>query len=376
MALRSVLAVGGAAVAVFAATVSPPERGGAAGTPSLGEFTAFPTGDRAPGSITAGPDGNMWFVDNDAPRIGRITADGQVTDFSTASGQPGGHSLPGAIAAGPDGNLWFTDEGGLDGGVESIGRMTPDGQLTEFSAGLQASNGSVPDDIAAGPDGNLWFLDQGDPRKGGVAAIGRITTGGAITEFTHGLAPGRGTDLEDIAAGPDGNVWFTNAGDNAPAIGRITPSGQIIEFSASLPQRHDNDLGGLAAGPNASMWFTHSGSPSAVERVTATGAVPASASRPPAFLLTCVRRSKFEGQSAWKCQSRLIARPLRSAGALKAVVSSPDGIDATGAARYSGTKLIITLTTIRLRMLNITPGYTVKLTHGHKRQTTTFDLDY
>ena len=39
--------------------------------------------------------------------------------------------------------------------------------------------------IAAGPDGNLWFTDQGTTK-----AIGRITPAGAITEFSSGLNAG------------------------------------------------------------------------------------------------------------------------------------------------------------------------------------------
>ena len=82
-------------------------------------------------------------------------------------------SVPVVLAAGPDGNLWFVDQGT----TKAIGRITPTGQITEFSAGLNA--GSLPVAIAAGPDGNLWFADEGTTK-----AIGRITPAGAITEFS------------------------------------------------------------------------------------------------------------------------------------------------------------------------------------------------
>jgi streptogramin lyase len=51
---------------------------------------------------------------------------------------------------------------------------------------------------------------------------------GQITEFSVGLNPGSSPgfqDPESIAAGPDGNLWFTDHGAT-PAIGRITPSGR------------------------------------------------------------------------------------------------------------------------------------------------------
>ena len=66
-----------------------------------------------------------------------------------------------------------------------------------------------PIEIAAGPDGALWFTNFGNN------SIGRITTAGAVTNFTDpsiSLPYG-------IAAGPDGALWFTNS---ASSIGRIT----------------------------------------------------------------------------------------------------------------------------------------------------------
>ena len=129
-------------------------------------------------------------------------------------------SAPFGIAAGPDGNLWFTDPG-----KSAIGRITPGGTITEFTTGLNP--GSVPIGIAAGPDGNLWFTDGSTT----TPAIGRITPGGAITEFTTGL--NHGSVPAGITAGPDGNLWFTDYG-TTNAIGQITPGGTITEFSFGL----------------------------------------------------------------------------------------------------------------------------------------------
>src|ERR1700684_2873465 len=52
--------------------------------------------------------------------------------------------------------------------------------------------------IAAGPDGNVWFTELG------ANVIGRSTLTGEMTEFTGLAGP-----AETIAAGPDGNLWFT-----------------------------------------------------------------------------------------------------------------------------------------------------------------------
>src|SRR5438046_681415 len=55
--------------------------------------------------------------------------------------------------------------------------------------------------IAAGPDGNVWFTEALGNR------IGRITSAGVVTEFSTGIFP-NGYPAA-IAAGPDGNLWFT-----------------------------------------------------------------------------------------------------------------------------------------------------------------------
>src|SRR5208283_318190 len=96
----------------------------------------------------------------------------------------------------------------------------PAGTVTEFSAGI--TPGSAPGDIAAGPDGNLWFTEAGGNR------VARITPAGAVTEFSAGITAGVPAE---IVAGPDGNLWFT---EGSGRIGRITPAGTVTEFSAGI----------------------------------------------------------------------------------------------------------------------------------------------
>ena len=94
--------------------------------------------------------------------------------------------------------------------------------------------GSEPIGIAAGADGNLWFTDPGTTK-----AVGRITPAGTITEFSTGL--NTGSFPVGIAAGPDGNLWFTDGSRTTPAIGRVTPGGTITEFSTGLNPGSDPD---------------------------------------------------------------------------------------------------------------------------------------
>jgi hypothetical protein len=162
--------------------------------------------------ISTGASLALWFADFGAKAIGKATTAGAIMEIPL-----GASSFPWQIAGGPDGNLWFTDQG--SGGA--IVQMTPGGSVTEFRAGLSG----LPDDIAAGPDGNLWFTESG--------VIGRITPTGSITEFSAA-----GGNPIGIAPGPDGNMWF---GD---AIGRIGRIGTAVQSQTqTFPRRPSNKFG-------------------------------------------------------------------------------------------------------------------------------------
>lgn len=184
-----------------------------------------------PSSITAGPDGNLWFTEFVGNRIGRITPSGVVTEFSVGMSPEAG---PLSIAAGPDGSLWFTEFYG-----NKIGRITTAGVITEFGVGIRGSANLAG--ITAGPDGNLWFAEI----SGG---IGRITPTGIITEFTNGITGSPG----NIALGPDGNLWFADGFGHK--VGRMTPSGVATEFSAGISA--NASLNEITAGGDGNLWFT------------------------------------------------------------------------------------------------------------------------
>ncbi len=116
---------------------------------ATGKTTTFPA---AALGITAGPDGNMWFTEGPANKIGRITSTGAITEFPL----PAPFNNPFAITTGPDGNLWFTEHQFSWPTWEPLttssllGRVTPGGEF----AGTGGPNSPA---IAAGPDGNLWL---------------------------------------------------------------------------------------------------------------------------------------------------------------------------------------------------------------------------
>src|SRR6266571_8682444 len=119
-------------------------------TGHLSEFPIPTEGSHTTG-ITRGADGNLWFIENKGDKIGRITPQGQITEFPVSAGS----DLVG-LTAGPDGNLWFV---GYQ--PNTIWRMTTSGVITgQFPI---PTAGSGTETIKAGPDGNVWFVeDWGD----------------------------------------------------------------------------------------------------------------------------------------------------------------------------------------------------------------------
>jgi streptogramin lyase len=214
---------------------------------SIKEFV-IPTSNGGPIGITSGPDGNVWFAEQDGNKIGRITTSGVITEFSL----PAAGSSPQRITAGPDGTLWFTERSG-----NRIGRITTNGLITEFTV---PTADSEPWGITAGPDGNLWFTEWTGNQ------IGRMTTEGVVTEFS---IPTPGSSPFEITTGPDGNLWFTEASGGVDKIGRITTTGVITEFAVPTGNSWPN---GIAAGPDGNIWFTEANA-NKIGRITATGGV-------------------------------------------------------------------------------------------------------
>jgi len=316
-----------------------------------GQITEYriPTALANPQGIAAGPDGNVWFTEYDAHQIGRITPAGQITEYRipTALADPFG------IVAGPDGNVWFTEyypgnigriltgapaasasapavtgsarrgdqvtcEGEqwadwagrqpvvdapaatppgvqwLLGGAPIAGATARTYTLAGGEEGDQLSctvtafypvldvtvsatsadvtvlppagptpvrefpTGSATSGIAAGPDGNLWFTEFNGN------TIGRITPAGEITRYP---VPTGGGKPDGIAAGPDGNLWFAEYGGDK--IGRITPAGQITEYPVATA---NSDPSGIAIGPDGNLWLTEPGA-GQIGRITPAGQI-------------------------------------------------------------------------------------------------------
>ncbi|HYG96363.1 MAG TPA: hypothetical protein VD741_04570 [Solirubrobacterales bacterium] len=209
--------------------------------------------------LVPGPGGDVWFADDGSAlggaAIGRISSDGTITRYTAGLGG----ARPWTIMAGPDGNLWFT----AGRNNPAIGFATPEGEITTFSL-----PGSVWDAVA-GPDGNVWFTYADE---GVTPAIGRVVMkedgGATITLFHKGLAAD--SVPREIVAAQDGNLWFADNAETTTAIGKVSMSGQIQEFPVSSEE--ESGIWDIATGPTGDIWFTNRGT-NEVGRVTPQGQV-------------------------------------------------------------------------------------------------------
>jgi streptogramin lyase len=227
-----------------------------------------------PGQILSGSDSNLWFpaiayanftTSKPSGAIGRLAPAGQFQMFPL----PDPDSYPTMITFASDGSVWFTvfqGKGRLNppgdtkpsfaGGYNEIGHLTPDGKFRIFALPSSIGQNASLAGIAAGPDGNLWFTENLDINGSTSQLIGRMTPAGIFSDFPlHGLLAY--SHLRHIIAGPDGNLWFSIEGSDKDynavgAFGRITPQGAISIF----PAGKYNVPMDMTIGPDQNLWFT------------------------------------------------------------------------------------------------------------------------
>ncbi len=181
-----------------------------------------------PGSITAGPDGAMWFTNSRNNTIGRITTSGLITSYADPS-----VSNPQGLAKGPDGALWFANEGNLSTNQGDIGRITTAGVISDYSMKTHDVHGlASPFSITAGPDDAMWvtaFNDSID--RIGVATT--VTVRG--TDLAHASEVAFNGTPADIVSDTSSKI-VTNVPDGATSgpISVTTPRGTATSSTSFM----------------------------------------------------------------------------------------------------------------------------------------------
>jgi virginiamycin B lyase len=213
---------------------------------------AVPTASSAPEYLTATPDGNVWFTERYGGKIGRTNqGGGAIAEFTV----PGVGAYPTAITTLGSGAVWFASV--QQPGTARLGSISSTGSITMLPT---AATRTTITSLVGGPDGNLWVTEVSTYWGDSVAKV--TTTGwGSFTNYrlaNHHASP------QSINVGPDNNLWFTESSGNS--IGRITTGGAITEFAlpiGSTPQQ-------IVSGPDGALWFTEKGT-GKIGRMTATG---------------------------------------------------------------------------------------------------------
>lgn len=255
-------------------------------TPASNAFAVLTTTNvQTPQGIAVASDGTTWFTNGGqtANSIGKIDTSGTATSYPI----PTANANPWGITQGSDGNMWFTEYN-----ASKVGRITPAGVITEYASPVQTPLQVVPgsdarlwtgdfqgntiaatstagafqiyslgsnvelNGMAAGPDGNVWFLDQ----QYANPAVGVITPLGISKEFPIGVA---NAQPDQITPGPAGSntLWFTQGNGN---IGKVTTAGVVTSYPATSAQANPD---GIVTGPDGALWFAEAGC-SALGRIT------------------------------------------------------------------------------------------------------------
>jgi streptogramin lyase len=118
------------------------------------------------------------------------------------------------------------------------------------------------DTIAAGPGGDIWFTEQGSD------AIGVMATSGVLLhKFTVPDPSSKPAPL-GITEGPDQSMWFTENAANQ--VASISAQGKVTLYA--LPTAADGPES-IVYGPDGNLWFTEDTGVASID--PATGKVTA-----------------------------------------------------------------------------------------------------
>lgn len=215
---------------------------GAAGSPSPGLNPVAHIGDYGQ-DMTLGPDGSLYIADNAGVIRCRITP-APSASCATAAIPPPFYDGAGAFAIGGGGNaVWFRDGAGELGAYGAAGFSGPypgsgGGPFASTDPGtiVTAANGYVyvaggASPATGGPNTQILAFSPGDPQQ------------------VRAVASGLG-NVVAMTVGPDGNVWFIDAGGHGSVDQLDTATNSVVSYALPpgfwLPQSGWR----IAAGPS------------------------------------------------------------------------------------------------------------------------------
>jgi len=231
-------------------------------------YTTGLTANSELSGLAPGPDGAMWFADTGGNLVGRVTANGTITEYGQ---QLSGGAEPEDVVA-EGGMIWFTEHSG------AIGEIDP-GTGDLVGQYPTPTGGSEPEGITVGADGALWFAESGAHQVGRLDPSAVVDgTSDGITEYS---VPG-GTLSEafpdQIVSGPDGALWMTLGAEGG--LARLDPtqaspgtSTGVTVYTLPTAGPFNAEPEGIAVGPDHALWVA-GGPEGSIARVDPTAVSP------------------------------------------------------------------------------------------------------
>jgi streptogramin lyase len=274
--------------------------------------------------------GDLWFTQPLTDQIGKLDpTTGHITEYAAPANMSG---LSSQIILGPDRNLWFEEFG-------SIGILNPNtaspvpAPFNGVQVPLPSGSKEQPLDLTVGPNNDVWYgagiLNSAETAFGSYA-IGFVNSSLQSADFSESIEP------YALTAGPDGKIWFvTPSIVTVPgainqintATGAITQTPTFLTHVVAVP-----DPVGITAGPDGNVWFTDAGG--------AAGEVNLNV--PPQFVVTAAPTGVVAGQGFGLTVTAEygsgIVDPLFNGSVTISLANAPTG----GSSTLGGTHLTVT----------------------------------
>ena len=181
-----------------------------------------------PDGLTVGSDGKFYVAQLSGGAIDVVTTAGAQTIHTSPSGDT---TTYGGLALGSDKAVWFVE-------AQHIGRITTGGAITEIPY-PDGNKNNYFGSVAAGPDGDVWVTEY---TANVIDDVDPVTNN--ITTYRIGCAP------QGLIVASDGNLW-TNCGST---LARITTNGTVTLFTNPFGSNTGSNED-IAVGPDGNPWF-------------------------------------------------------------------------------------------------------------------------
>ena len=207
------------------------------------QLFSVPTPAAGLSNIVAGPDGALWFNEQNGFSVGRIATDGAITEYpiARATYSHNGDGPTAIVSSG--GSLWTLANVG-----STIDQIATTGVATQVYARLNQSATNIAPDSAGGVWASSLAGAGGGPVSGGMFRVDPPSW--RVRNYRRPRFAGQFQPLP-MAAGPNGANWFADGGS---AIKSITNAGKVR--AAHIHGSGSKLVTSLAFDRKGNLWFT------------------------------------------------------------------------------------------------------------------------